>query len=84
MLNRVVVTGFGNVCAFGREWSEIRAKFEAKQNAVKFMSEWDRFGSELNTRLAAPIIGYAPPKEWDRKQLRSLGIVSQYAVEAAG
>lgn len=84
MLNRVVVTGFGNVCAFGREWSEIRAKFEAKQNAVKFMSEWDRFGSELNTRLAAPIIGYAPPKEWDRKQLRSLGIVAQYAVEAAG
>lgn len=84
MLNRVVVTGFGNVCAFGREWSEIRAKFEAKQNAVKFMSEWDRFGSELNTRLAAPIMGYAPPKEWDRKQLRSLGIVSQYAVEAAG
>lgn len=84
MLNRVVVTGFGNVCAFGREWSEIRAKFEAKQNAVKFMSEWDRFGSELNTRLAAPIIDYAPPSQWDRKQLRSLGIVSQYAVEAAG
>ena len=84
MLNRVVVTGFGNICAFGREWSEIRAKFEAKQNAVKFMSEWDRFGNELNTRLAAPIIGYAPPKEWDRKQLRSLGLVSQYAVEAAG
>ncbi|MDA3043343.1 MULTISPECIES: beta-ketoacyl-ACP synthase [unclassified Campylobacter] len=84
MLNRVVVTGFGNVCAFGREWSEIRAKFEAKQNAVKFMSEWDRFGSELNTRLAAPIINYAPPSQWDRKQLRSLGIVSQYAVEAAG
>ena len=84
MLNRVVVTGFGNVCAFGREWNEIRAKFEAKQNAVKFMSEWDRFGAELNTRLAAPIVGYAPPKEWDRKQLRSLGIVSQYAVEAAG
>ena len=84
MLNRVVVTGFGNVCAFGREWSEIRAKFETKQNAVKFMSEWDRFGSELNTRLAAPIINYAPPSQWDRKQLRSLGIVSQYAVEAAG
>ena len=84
MLNRVVVTGFGNVCAFGREWSEIRAKFEAKQNAVKFMSEWDRFGSELNTRLAAPIIDYAPPSQWDRKQLRSLGIVVQYAVEAAG
>ena len=27
---------------------------------------------------------YAPPSQWDRKQLRSLGIVSQYAVEAAG
>lgn len=84
MLNRVVVTGFGNVCAFGRSWSEIKAKFEAKKNAVRYMSEWDRFGSELNTRLAAPLMDYTPPKEWDRKQLRSLGLVSQYAVEAAG
>ena len=29
------------------------------------------------------IIDYEPPKEWSRKQLRSLGRVSQYACEAA-
>ncbi len=84
MLNRVVITGFGNVCAFGREWSEIKAKFESKHSAVRYMGEWDRFGDELNTRLGAPIDGYEPPASWDRKQLRSLGLVSQYAVEAAG
>lgn len=84
MLNRVVITGFGNVCAFGRNWNEIKTRFESKKNAVKFMSEWDKFGSELNTRLAAPLLDYAPPINWDRKQLRSLGRVSQYAVEAAG
>lgn len=84
MLNRVVITGFGNVCAFGREWSEIKAKFESGRNAVRYMKGWDRFADELNTRLAAPIENYAPPASWDRKQLRSLGRVSQYAVEAAG
>lgn len=71
------------VSAFGKSWSEIRAKFEARKNAVVYMDGWDRY-KDLNTRLAAPIIGYEPPKEWDRKQLRSLGTVSMYSVEAAG
>lgn len=84
MLNRVVITGFGNVSAFGKNWQEIKTNLEAKKNAVCFMPEWDKFGKELNTRLAAPIKNYAPPKEWSRKQLRSLGKVAQYAVEAAG
>ena len=73
---RVFITGMGMVSAFGKSWEEIRAKFELGQNAVRYMRQWDRY-ADLNTRLAAPIDGY-------RKQLRSLGIVSMYSVEAAG
>lgn len=80
---RVFVTGIGIVSAFGKSWSEARAKFKQGENAVVYMKEWDRYG-DLNTRLAAPILNYECPKEWDRKQLRSLGIVSRYSVEAAG
>lgn len=84
MLNRVVVTGFGNVCAFGKNWKDIKSRFEAKKNAVVFMQQWDRFGDELNTRLAAPIVDYVQPPHWSRKQTRSLGMVAKYAVESAG
>ncbi|MDO5046520.1 beta-ketoacyl-ACP synthase [Campylobacter sp.] len=80
---RVFVTGMGIVSAFGKSWNEVKAKFEAEKNAVVYMKEWDRY-EDLNTRLAAPILNYHAPKEWDRKQLRSLGIVSRYSVEAAG
>jgi len=38
---------------------------------------------ELGANLGAEIHGYHPPKHWNRKQLRSLGRVSQFAVEAA-
>ena len=80
---RVFITGMGMVSAFGKSWDEMRAKFELGQNAVRYMRQWDRY-EDLNTRLAAPIEGYECPSSWDRKQLRSLGIVSMYSVEAAG
>lgn len=80
---RVFVTGIGIVSAFGKSWDEVKCKFKEGKNAVVYMKDWDRY-SDLNTRLAAPILDYECPKEWDRKQLRSLGIVSRYSVEAAG
>ena len=83
MLNRVFVTGYGAISAFGKSWSAIKQRLEAKQNAVCVMEEWRKY-KDLTTYLAAPILDYAPPKEWNRKQLRSLGRVSQYSVECAG
>ncbi|WP_149725171.1 beta-ketoacyl-ACP synthase [Campylobacter concisus] len=80
---RVFVTGIGAVSAFGNSWEEMRAKFLEGKNAVRYMSEWEGY-KDLNTRLAAPIIDYKHPQEWDRKQLRSLGKVSCYSVHAAG
>lgn len=82
-MNRVFITGCGIISAFGKSWAEVKPKLEAQENAVCVMDEWRKY-KDLTTYLAAPILDYAPPKEWSRKQLRSLGRVSQYSVECAG
>ena len=79
---RVVITGVGAVCAFGREWSKIEAAFRAGKNAVRRMETWDAF-PEMATRLGAPLPAYAPPAHWTRKQLRSMGPLAQYCTDAA-
>ena len=58
--------------------------WRSKKNAVVYMSEWDIFGEELNTRLGAPIPNYAPPAHWSRKDTRSMGKVAMLGVDAAG
>lgn len=80
---RVFITGYGIVSAFGKSWAEFRSALLKKQNAVKYMKDWEQY-KELTTYLGAPILDYHYPKDWNRKQLRSLGRVSQYSVEAAG
>lgn len=82
-MKRVVITGIGAVTAFGKEWAEVKAAFQRKQNAVQTIEEWAERYPELEARLGAEIHHYHPPKHWTRKQLRSLGRVSQFAVEAS-
>jgi len=79
---RVVITGIGGITAFGRDWAGIQAAFKAGKNAVKQMDWHGRF-PELETQLGAPLPDYAPPAHWTRKQLRSMGRVSQLCVDAA-
>jgi 3-oxoacyl-[acyl-carrier-protein] synthase II len=79
---RVAVTGMGAVTALGSDWSTVRARLRAGANAVRYMTEWDAM-TDLATRLGAPIDGFAPPAHWSRKQLRSMGRVSQLAVRAS-
>ena len=81
-MRRVVVTGMGGICALGSDWPAVEAGLRAGRNAVRVMPSWDVY-KDLNTRLAAPIEGFAPPDHWSRKQLRSMGRVSQLAVRAA-
>jgi len=81
-MRRVVVTGMAGLSALGSDWPSIEAAFRQRRNAVLRMSDWDRY-KDLNTRLAAPIEGFEPPEHWSRKQLRSMGRVSQLAVRAA-
>lgn len=79
---RVFVSGYGLISAFGKSWESMRAGLEKQENAVCVMDSWKKY-KDLTCYLAAPIKDYAPPKEWNRKQSRSLGRVSCYAVEAA-
>ena len=80
-MRRVVVTGMGGVCALGSSWPEILAGLRARRNAIRYMTDWDRF-TDMNTRLAGPI-EFAAPSHWTRKQVRSMGRVSQLAVRSA-
>ncbi len=81
-MRRVVVTGMGGVSALGAGWPEVEAGLRAGRNCVRYMPEWEIY-RDLNTRIAAPIDDFAPPAAWTRKQLRSMGRVSQMAVRAA-
>jgi 3-oxoacyl-[acyl-carrier-protein] synthase II len=81
-MRRVVVTGMGGITAFGSAWPDVEARFRTGRNAVRQMPEWERI-TDLGSRLAAPIDDFAPPPHWTRKQLRSMGRVSQLAVRAA-
>jgi 3-oxoacyl-[acyl-carrier-protein] synthase II len=81
-MRRVVITGAGGICALGDHWQAIERGLRAGRNAVRYMTEWDRY-PDLNTRLAAPCDAFQAPTEWTRKQMRSLGRVSQLAVRAS-
>lgn len=81
-MRRVVVTGIGGITAFGKGWEANKKALLNYENAVIHMQEWDRY-DELNTRLAAPVVDYSPPTNWNRKQLRSMGKVAQMSVDAA-
>jgi 3-oxoacyl-[acyl-carrier-protein] synthase II len=81
-MERVVVTGMGGVSALGSDWPTIQAAFESGRNGVRAMPDWEYY-AELNTRLAAPIPDFSVPAHWTRKQLRSMGRVSQLSVFAA-
>ena len=82
-MRRVFVTGYGIISAFGNSWEENKKGMQKGRNCTKFMNEWQNF-KDLNTKLACPIINYNHPKDWSRKQLRSMGRVSQFSVDAAG
>ncbi len=79
---RVVVTGMAGITSLGSDWTSIEANFSANRSGIRRMAEWDRF-TELNTRLAGPVDDFSVPPHWTRKQLRSMGRVSQLSVLAA-
>lgn len=80
-LRRVVITGAGGVTAFGQTWKDIKTKLLEKQNAVKYMPEWEKFKG-LNARLAAPIENFTLPEHYTRKKIRTMGRVSLLATRA--
>lgn len=81
-MKRVVVTGMAGISALGSEWQAIQQAFQEGRSAIRVMPDWSRY-TELNTRLGGPVENFQPPSHWTRKQLRSMGRVSQLAVGAA-
>ena len=81
-MKRVVVTGMAGISALGSEWQVIQQAFQAGRSAIRVMPDWSRY-AELNTRLGGPVENFQSPAHWTRKQLRSMGRVSQLAVRAA-
>jgi len=72
----------GGISALGSAWPDVEARLRVGRNCVRYVQEWEAY-RDLNARLAAPIDDFAPPPAWTRKQLRSMGRVSQLAVRAA-
>lgn len=81
-MKRVVVTGMAGISALGSEWQAIQQAFQEGRSAIRVMPDWSRY-VELNTRLGGPVEDFQAPAHWTRKQLRSMGRVSQLAVRAA-
>ena len=80
-MRRVVVTGMGGITALGNSWPEIRAHLARGETAIRYLPEWERF-SGINTRLAAPIIGFSVDDLYPRKKTRTMGPVAKMAVRA--
>jgi 3-oxoacyl-[acyl-carrier-protein] synthase II len=80
-MKRVVVTGMSAITALGDDWETFKSALEKGQNAVKVMPEWEKF-TDLNTRLAAPVLHFEKPAHYKRKMVRSMGRVSLMATRA--
>ncbi len=80
-MKRVVVTGMSAITALGDDWETFKSALEKGQNAVKVMPEWEKF-TDLNTRLAAPVLHFEKPPHYKRKMVRSMGRVSLMATRA--
>jgi 3-oxoacyl-[acyl-carrier-protein] synthase II len=82
MNRRVVVTGMSGVTALGMDWETVAPRLKACKNAVRYMSEYEKYDG-LNTKLAAPIENFELPSHYTRKKTRSMGRVSKYATVAS-
>ena len=82
-MRRVVVTGMSGICPLGDNWLDVKAKLAARESGVIYMPEWDIYEG-LNTRLGAPVNDFVMPKQYTRKQLRSMDRVAMLSVASAG
>lgn len=84
-MRRVVVTGMGVLSPLGLSPESMFKNLQSLNNSVRYMDEWDKYQG-LHTRLAAPIVDFAKPEHYGRKETRSMGrvaVLSTYATEMA-
>lgn len=80
MSRRVVVTGGSCISSLGMELDEIFTSLKSLKNRIVRMEDWDKY-SQMNTRLAAPILYDLP--EYPRKKIRGAGRVGLLALASA-
>jgi 3-oxoacyl-[acyl-carrier-protein] synthase II len=66
----------------GNDWNSIEARLRERKNGVSYMQDWEKYDG-LNTRLAAPVIGFENPPSFTRKKIRSMSRVSLMATAAS-
>jgi len=81
-MKRVVITGCGAISPLGHDWDTVSARLKSCRNAVQIMPEWGEYEG-LNTRLAAPVAPYQLPTHYNRKTMRSMGLVAQMATRCS-
>jgi 3-oxoacyl-[acyl-carrier-protein] synthase II len=80
-LKRVVVTGLGAVTPLG---NNIKEYWEGLINGVSGAELITRFNTEnYKTKFACQVKNFDPTQHFDRKEVRSLDLFSQYALVAA-
>lgn len=78
-MKRVVITGKGALTSLGNHWDSIAENVRNGKTGIIYMTPWDKY-NDLNTRLAGPILDFEIPKNWSRKQTRSMGRVAMLSV----
>ena len=81
-MRRVVVTGMSSITALGSDWQTFEQNLRRKQNAIRYMEEWDVY-EDMVTRLGGPILDFKKPAHYPRKKVRSMGRVALMSTVAA-
>jgi 3-oxoacyl-[acyl-carrier-protein] synthase II len=80
-VKRVVVTGMAGISALGSDWPTLARALQDGRSGVVRMPGWDAIEG-LQTRLAAPVAGFAVPAGYPRKKTRTMGRVALLATRA--
>ncbi|HEY5657217.1 MAG TPA: beta-ketoacyl-ACP synthase [Myxococcota bacterium] len=82
MTRRVVVTGMAGISPIGQDWKQVSDALRSGRSGIARMAEWEDI-EDLDTKLGAPVSGFAAPEHWSRKKTRAMGRVSLMAARAA-
>ena len=81
MKNRVIVTGLGIISPVGNDVATFWQSLKAGQSGVTRVTRFDPDG--LPTKIAAEVKGFNPSAIIEKKELRRMDLVEQYAIAAA-
>ncbi len=78
---RVVVTGMAGISPIGQGWTQVKQSLVNRTSGIRYMDDWNKYEG-LETRLGAPVRDFVNPKDYSRKQTRSMGRVALMATRA--